>query len=116
MYILFLILLTAIDQFSNDRLLLVFKQSTDNSLVTQQMEFLSKDSLGVTERDLKISIIKEHDPIRKKYHVADHQFTVILIGKDGGEKYRTHKVVAPQELFTIIDAMPMRMAEKKRKN
>jgi hypothetical protein len=44
------------------------------------------------------------------------QFTVILIGKDGTEKHRTNTLLQMQELFTIIDAMPMRRAEMGKKN
>ena len=39
-------------------------------------------------------------------------FTFILLGKDGTEKLRRlGKVVSPQELFQLIDSMPMRKAE-----
>ena len=37
--------------------------------------------------------------------------TVVLIGKDGEEKQRWNRVVDPQELFDLIDAMPMRKKE-----
>jgi len=38
-------------------------------------------------------------------------FSVTLIGKDGGEKLRRTTLLAPEELFAIVDAMPMRRAE-----
>ena len=37
--------------------------------------------------------------------------TVILIGKDGDEKARWTSVVEPQEIFDLIDSMPMRQQE-----
>ena len=37
--------------------------------------------------------------------------TVILIGKDGGEKGRWSQLVDPDEVFALIDAMPMRQRE-----
>jgi hypothetical protein len=38
-------------------------------------------------------------------------FSVVLIGKDGGEKLRRATPLSPDELFAIVDAMPMRRAE-----
>lgn len=38
-------------------------------------------------------------------------FAVTLIGKDGGEKLRRTTPLSPEELFTVVDAMPMRRAE-----
>jgi hypothetical protein len=35
----------------------------------------------------------------------------VLIGKDGGEKLRRTTPLSPEELFAIVDAMPMRRAE-----
>jgi hypothetical protein len=35
------------------------------------------------------------------------------VGKDGGEKLRSDTVVSPEQLFSIIDAMPMRKDEMK---
>lgn len=38
-------------------------------------------------------------------------FSVVLIGKDGGEKLRRTTPLPPEELFAVVDAMPMRRAE-----
>ena len=38
-------------------------------------------------------------------------FTLILVGKDGTEKLRSHKAVEVETLFETIDAMPMRIRE-----
>lgn len=38
-------------------------------------------------------------------------FSVVLIGKDGGEKLRQTSPLAPADLFALVDAMPMRQAE-----
>ena len=42
-------------------------------------------------------------------------FSVVLIGKDGGEKLRRTTPLSPAELFAIVDAMPMRRAEMREK-
>ena len=44
-----------------------------------------------------------------------YPFEVILLGLDGGEKYRSTGVVAPDKLFALIDAMPMRAREIRNK-
>jgi hypothetical protein len=49
--------------------------------------------------------------LRKRLSVPSGRFTVILIGKDGGEKIRQGSSVDLKEIFAIIDAMPMRQQE-----
>ena len=36
---------------------------------------------------------------------------MVLIGKDGGEKLRSHEIVSPETLCRLIDSMPMRQEE-----
>jgi hypothetical protein len=50
--------------------------------------------------------------IRARFHVAPSQFTLILVGKDGGEKFRSAKPVSVLELDALVDAMPMGHEEK----
>lgn len=38
-------------------------------------------------------------------------FSVVLIGRDGGEKLRQSTPLAAADLFAVVDAMPMRQAE-----
>jgi hypothetical protein len=76
-----------------------------------QLQWLEKDSLEVTERDLKIEAVEFNNELAKRYHIKSGEFTVLLIGRDGGEKYRTHAPVTTKRLFGIIDAMPMRKSE-----
>ena len=40
---------------------------------------------------------------------------VLLIGKDGGLKFQGNFPVPPETLLALVDAMPMRRAEMKRK-
>jgi hypothetical protein len=51
--------------------------------------------------------------LREKFHVEPGKFTVILVGKDGGEKLRGDDKVSLTEIFSLIDAMPMRQQEMK---
>ncbi len=46
---------------------------------------------------------------------ADTTFEVILLGLDGGIKLQQTQVLTRKELFRIIDSMPMRRNEMRRK-
>ncbi|MDR9436792.1 MAG: DUF4174 domain-containing protein [Thiohalophilus sp.] len=49
--------------------------------------------------------------LRERYGIEPGQFAVILIGKDGGEKYRLYEVPELDGIFALIDGMPMRQNE-----
>ena len=56
-------------------------------------------------------VIEGHD--RQKYlqsrlRTDDDVFSVVLVGLDGETKQVWNTVVDPQEIFDVIDAMPMR--------
>jgi hypothetical protein len=53
----------------------------------------------------------EQAATRKRFHIAPNAFTVILIGKDGGEKLRSSIPLSVDTLRSTIDAMPMRQDE-----
>jgi len=47
----------------------------------------------------------------KKFGVPADKPVVLLVGKDGGRKLSSEKVVGPDEIFPLIDSMPMRRRE-----
>jgi hypothetical protein len=96
-------------QPSYRELLLFGKSQADFQI---QLNLLTQDSVGMAERDLIVTII-EDEALKKNYQVQANQFTVILIGKDGGEKFRSTKPLQLKDIFKIIDSMPMRQAEMK---
>jgi len=49
------------------------------------------------------------------YNPNSDPFRIVLIGKDGGVKHTTTELLSPADLFSIIDAMPMRQQEMKDK-
>ena len=51
---------------------------------------------------------------RERYGIPSERFTVVLVGKDGLVKERRDHPMDPEELWSIIDAMPMRIDEMKR--
>ncbi|ULQ54690.1 DUF4174 domain-containing protein [Flavihumibacter fluvii] len=102
-------------QQKQNRQLLLFGNSVAPETVLHQMQVLDSASTGITEREINIRVIPKGSALYQQYKVSPNEFAVVLVGKDGGEKYRTKKVLQPVELFAIIDAMPMRKAEMKRK-
>ena len=52
----------------------------------------------------------------EKIFNAQEQFEVVLIGLDGGVKLRQTEVLSKEDLYGIVDAMPMRRSELNRKN
>jgi len=85
---------------------------------------------GVLDRDLIILEIFENErsrlgdlfltddaveKLKDLFGVKQDRFQVILVGKDGTVKLRSDKPVNAPELFGLIDAMPMRQDEMRRK-
>ena len=115
-YMTFLLLISSIffqmdtAPFANHRMVLVFGNNT--ILVQRQLAAFQKDSIGLAERHLIVKQVKPGEYLYKSYQIKlDEPFTVILIGKDGGEKYRSNSILDVDRLFAMVDAMPMRQAE-----
>ena len=53
--------------------------------------------------------------LRERFDVAQGEEVVILVGKDGGEKLRTTPVMSLERIFGLVDTMPMRRAEMRRR-
>ena len=114
-----------------NRVLLVFAPDERDGLYQRQTALANEARAGYRERDLVVvsvftesgrdeenSILQKGQTrqLRTDFRVSDSQFCVILVGKDGGEKLRQADVLAIEKLFGVIDAMPMRQSEVKRKN
>lgn len=48
--------------------------------------------------------------LRAQAKASDKAFETVLVGKDGGVKFRSAQVVGNVEIFDLIDRMPMRQA------
>ena len=104
---------------TDKRQLLLFTQNKDTGLAEKQLAIWKEAQAEMEERDLTITVVTGNDLLYKKYKVdSQTEFTVILLGKDGGEKLRTQNLLTTNKLFALIDAMPMRRQEmqKKEKN
>ena len=110
-----------------NRILLIFADQAESDQATTQMRMFEKEKNGFVERDLLFFFLsadrkadnpfssQEEKQIRKRFNPGDQPFIVILIGKDGGKKLSTEEVLTIEELFSTIDAMPMRRSEMRRK-
>jgi hypothetical protein len=103
-----------------NRLVLVFAPAGTSPERTEQRRLLQARQLDADERDLLVLDVLPDSPgaaaLRQRFNVKPQEFRVLLIGKDGGEKLRREKPVPPQELFDLIDSMPMRQGEMREKN
>lgn len=103
-----------LNEISEHRKLYIFADQENAAKVEQQLFLLNKEPEGIKERDLKVIVVEKDNVLFKKYHVQNNAFTVILVGKDGFEKYRTKELLPTEKLFALIDAMPMRRAEMRK--
>lgn len=109
----------------NDRLLILLAETPENKLFKKEYQTLLKVRKGLNERKLVIYLIT---PNRQKHSIpglnwiastrqfkalkkTDKTCEIILIGLDGGVKLRRDTFISAQQLFDVIDAMPMRASE-----
>jgi hypothetical protein len=111
----------------HQRALLVFGNG-DNQLAEGQLTIAASHIDGFRERDLLlVGLVGSNEALpsallspsddaaaRKRFGIKSGEFTVILIGKDGGEKLRSHQPISWEKLQSTIDSMPMRQAEMQR--
>jgi bifunctional DNA-binding transcriptional regulator/antitoxin component of YhaV-PrlF toxin-antitoxin module len=108
------------------RLLLIFAADNAQSNFQSLANEISSRQADVDDRDLVVLEILESgtsrmnrsriEPqkgasIRKQLGIAPDEFTVILVGKDGGIKLKRNDQVRLEEIFQLIDSMPMRQDE-----
>lgn len=95
-----------------NRVILIF--GNDQQAVSKQKEVFDAKKKDLEERDLRVFVNPETKEMQKLRRETG--FEVILIGKDGGVKKRKTELMTTEELFGIIDSMPMRQSEMRRKN
>lgn len=114
-----------------NRLLLVVSKEYSNESLKQQLTVLNNCKQGLTERKLltyqilpdKYKVSTSYNNKRpwqsssvlyEQFSGADSPFEIILIGLDGGIKLRKKGLLTCEELWSVIDKMPMRQAEIRR--
>ncbi len=96
----------------------------------EQLDILKENRRGLEVRDMIVVILRkdegrslvEDEPVsaQTSRNLAErffrriqeeYPFSVVLVGKDGSVKLRRNEPVATDEVFALIDAMPMRKRE-----
>ncbi|TFF30450.1 DUF4174 domain-containing protein [Mucilaginibacter psychrotolerans] len=115
-FLIFVMMLLPVGQQSNKRVLTIYAQSDNEPQYKQQIQLFDQDKAGLLERDVVVRTIFYNDANANDFRKAQvkDNFTIVLTGKDGGEKYRSNKLLPLQKLYAIIDVMPMRKAEMRK--
>jgi hypothetical protein len=107
------------------RVLVISAPSKLDRQYLEQAQILTHDPDGRKDRELEvIPLLGEGEgmpfdvaAMRDRLSLPPDKFEVVLVGKDGTVVLRRHGPIALGDLFTRIDAMPMRRAElRKRAN
>ena len=109
-----------------NRIILIFAPSATDPGYRSLNREIQTQRAEIIDRDLRIFHILEEgesrleessldtgsvDSLRDSFSPHTGQLTVVLIGKDGGEKLRQVDWVSLAEIFGLIDTMPMRQEE-----
>lgn len=105
------------------RVLLLCAPNADNADLRRQQQLLGSFRAELSTRDLVVRevLTSQLTPADQRYareqlKVPANGFVMLLIGKDGGVKRRETSPLPPAQLFSTIDAMPMRRQEMRRGN
>lgn len=115
--LLLILLFMLTTQTHNKRIIEIYTTNAQNPRYLEQLKWLEQDKPGLQERDLVIMkyVQDNSNAARFKAKHISGEFTLVLIGKDGGEKFRSKTPVTTKKLFAIIDVMPMRRDEMRAK-
>ena len=113
-----------------NRLLFLFAPDVNNLPFKNLHSEIAAQQAEVKDRDLVVFEVLERNPsrmdsapldrqaadsIRDRFGVPPNKFSLILVGKDGGIKLKRHDQADLEEIFKLIDSMPMRQNEMQRK-
>lgn len=114
------------DYLWTSRPLLVFAPSDSDPRLVDTLNRIEASRCEVVDRDMVIGVVvtegtssldgqaigtDQSHQLMKQYGIEENAFTVVLIGKDGGEKLRVNEVPNLQTIYAVIDGMPMRKRE-----
>ena len=113
-----------------NRLLFLFAPDGNHPKFKKLQHDIAGQPYEVKDRDLVIFEILEQgasrmqtgvmdrqaaDSVRDRFGIAKNEFTLILVGKDGGVKLKRENYVSLATVFDLIDSMPMRQIEMRQK-
>lgn len=99
------------------RVLIVSAPTTEDAALTIQLQLVEQTRTAFDERDLELVVLLDSDSspaadaLRQKMQVQTGEFALRLVGKDGGVKRVDAEPVNMQEIYGLIDTMPMRRRE-----
>ena len=112
------------------RILMVFAPSETHpayqrlaaEVQSEKARFEERDMLWIevlTEGTSQIDTVRltetQAQQLRTQFAVAPERFVALLIGKDGGVKLRQGGTVRLEQIFALIDTMPMRRSEMRQR-
>lgn len=115
------------DKKDHRRVLLIYGRDASTGgggqqMLLEQQEALTEQEAGLKERDMDVIVLAASEvPEPDRQFLMAEPFKLIpsadyvawLIGKDGGVKKTYTKPAPIDELFSLVDGMPMRQQEKK---
>ncbi len=103
------------------RVVMVYCPKISDAEFNLQKKWLSEVGKDIMERDLTVidcveSNLSAEDALhlKERFKYTPNHFCFWLIGKDGEIKLISNKPVKPEQLFGLIDSMPMRREEIKK--
>jgi Domain of unknown function (DUF4174) len=103
------------------RVVLLCAPTPENADLRRQLQLLEPVGAELEARDMLVRAVvfsqlpaADQRYARERLHVSGKGFVLLLIGKDGGVKRRETAPLPPAQLFSTIDAMPMRRQEMRR--
>jgi len=113
-----------------NRLLLLFSPSINDEAYLKQIRDIKENEAEIKDRDLIIfqffndgdgycdNEVIQFEDVKRSYQelqINKDQFSILLIGKDGGVKMNAQHYVQTDDILNIIDQMPMRKHEMRKK-
>jgi hypothetical protein len=108
------------------RPLLVFAPTENDPRLVETMRRIEASRCDFADRDMVLGRIvtegtstldgnvvdtNQAQRLRSALGIGANSFSVVLIGKDGGEKLRVNDIPDLQAIYAVIDGMPMRGRE-----
>lgn len=108
------------------RPLLVFAPEASDPRLVETLKRIDATRCDFTGRDMVLGVVvaegdstlddqavdaDESRRLMDQFAIGDNAFSVVLIGKDGGEKFRVNGVPDLRTIYAVVDGMPMRSRE-----
>ncbi len=108
------------------RPLLLFAPTDSDPRVVETLSRIEASRCDFVDRDMVVGLLvtegtstldgrvidaNQSQRLTDQYVIGENDFTVLLIGKDGGEKLRVNEVPDLRQIYSVIDGMPMRSRE-----